>query len=365
MTDGSYRTLLRHRNIRIEAEYPPTELMQRAREITSRPRMSPEMDDRTFTELMKIRREIQDKGEDELIRQIAPSVIPGFNVLPNLKIARSSNQVWSNSVPVPLAPELLSTPLPLPRPKPDLAFGISEAAFNRNQLAAIGLLVHDQFGTSYAAPDQGLHFPFLNVEFKSQAKNGTLYVATNQAAGAGAIAMNGYLELMLRSFGLDSFNFNEPLFFSVTMDHKMACLNVHWVRNQAEIGQYSFHLDEVSMHPMDNANDVRDLVRAIKNILEEFSDTRLHNLHAALDEYRRRVLASAPPERQKRGNRALRNQAREVLAAGRKEDVFEEGEEEDAQSRPQPHGRSKRTATRRADIPTTNVRTRLMAATGL
>ncbi|KAL8728484.1 MAG: hypothetical protein Q9166_005382 [cf. Caloplaca sp. 2 TL-2023] len=365
VADANYRTSLRHRNVRIEAEYPLPELMQRAQEITQRPRMSPEMDDRTFKELMKIRREIQDKGEDELIRQIAPFVIPGFNTLPNSKLARSSNQVWSDSVPVPLAPELLSTPIPLPKPKPDLAFGNSEAAFNRNQLAAIGLLVHDQSGTSYAVPDQCLQFPFLNVEFKSQAKNGTLYIATNQAAGAGAIAMNGYLELMSRSFGLDSFDFNEPLFFSVTMDHKMACLNVHWIRNQAEIGQYSFHLDEVSTHPMDNANSVRDLVRAIKNILEECSDTRLHNLHIALDEYRRRVLAPAPPERQKRGKRAPRNQATGISAAGRREHVVEEGEVEEAQSRPQPHGRSKRTATRQADIPTANVRTRRMAATEL
>ena len=69
-------------------------------------------------------------------------------------------------------------------------FGYSEAAFTENQLAAIDLLVDDQFGQSYAVPDQKLRFPFLDIEFKSQAKNGTHFVATNQVAGAGAIVLS-------------------------------------------------------------------------------------------------------------------------------------------------------------------------------
>jgi hypothetical protein len=71
-----------------------------------------------------------------------------------------------------------------------------------------------------------LRFPFLDIEFKSQAKNGTHYVATNQAAGAGVIALNGTLELCERSFGAEGFDLNEPQFFSVTMDHQLACVNV-------------------------------------------------------------------------------------------------------------------------------------------
>ena len=82
----------------------------------------------------------------------------------------NADQPWFNSVPVPLDPDVLTNPLPLPKPKPDLAFGYSDTAFNHKQLLTIDLLIHDQFGRSYAVPDQKIRFPFLEIEFKSQAK---------------------------------------------------------------------------------------------------------------------------------------------------------------------------------------------------
>ncbi|KAL9126365.1 MAG: hypothetical protein Q9217_004567 [Psora testacea] len=203
----------------------------------------------------------------------------------------NSGQQWSNFVPLPLDPDVLIDPLPLPKPKPDLAFGYSEAAFNHKQLMTIDLLVDDQFGRSHAVPDQKLRFPFLDIEFKSQAKNGTHYVATNQVAGAGAIALNGNLELIRRSFGAERFDFDEPLFFSVTLDHQLACINVHYVRNPAEGGQYSFHVEGLSTHLLNDVNGLRALRRAIKNILDHGSDARLRKLCDALDAYRQRVIS--------------------------------------------------------------------------
>ena len=44
-------------------------------------------------------------------------------------------------------------------------------------------------------PDQKVRFPFLQIEFKSQAKIGTHYIETNQAAGTGAIALSGNMDL--------------------------------------------------------------------------------------------------------------------------------------------------------------------------
>jgi len=80
---------------------------------------------------------------------------------------------------LPQDPNVLTNPLPLPRPKPVLVFGYSEAAFTEKQLMTIDLLVDDQFGRNYAIPDQKLRFPFLDVEFKSQAKNGIYYIKIN------------------------------------------------------------------------------------------------------------------------------------------------------------------------------------------
>lgn len=289
--DTDYHQSLRYCNIFIEREDPPLELMRRAQRMISRPRVSPEMDDAAVVDLKNKARRLRDEAENVIAKQLAPHVIPEMDGVPDSRLAMNSDQPWSNSVPVPLDPSILINPLPLPKPKPDLVFGYSEVAFTRNQLGTIDLLVDDQFGRSHAVPDQKLRFPFLDVEFKSQAKNGTHYIATNQVAGAGAIALNGYLELIRRSFGVDSFDSDEPQFFSVTMDHELVRINVHWLSNPTEGGQYTFHVEGLSKHLLDDANGVRALRRAVKNILDYGSDARLRNLCDALDAYRQKFIS--------------------------------------------------------------------------
>jgi hypothetical protein len=303
VTDTDYRQSLRYRNIYIEREEAPTELMRRAHRIISHPRASPEMDDLTAQELRDTARRLQNEAEKELIQQLAPDIIPAMNRLPDQRLARNADQLWFKSVPIPLKPSILTNPLPLPRPKPDLAFGYSEAAFTENQLGAIDLLINDQFGRNYAVPDQKLRFPFLDIEFKSQAKNGTHYVATNQAAGAGAIALNGNMDLIQRSFGADSFDYDEPQFFSVTMDHELARINVHWLKAPVDGGQYSFHVESLLKHLLDDVKGLRAIIRAIKNILDYGTDARLRTLCAALDAYRETVIRdreAANPHRKRR-----------------------------------------------------------------
>ncbi|KAK5401673.1 hypothetical protein LTR06_011037 [Exophiala xenobiotica] len=301
--DTDYRQTLRYRNIYVEREKAPVELMRRAHRIISRSRTSPEMDDAAIQELKDTSRELQDEAEEEIIQQLAPQIIPSMKKIPDQRLARNADQLWCNSVPVPLDSSILTNPLPLPKPKPDLAFGYSEAAFTRNQLGTIDLLVDDQFGRSYAVPDQKVRFPFLEIEFKSQAKNGTHYIATNQAAGAGAIALNGYMDLMQRSYGMKKFDYEEPVYFSISMDHELARINVHYLRAPAEGGQHSFHVEGLSQHLLRDTNGIRALSRAIKNILDNGADARLRTLCEALDAYRETVIrnrnaANAQRERQ-------------------------------------------------------------------
>ncbi|KIW84475.1 hypothetical protein Z517_03725 [Fonsecaea pedrosoi CBS 271.37] len=272
--DTEYRQSLRYRNIYIERENPPPELMRRAQRIISRSRVSPEIDDATIEELKRTSRRLQDDTEDMIIKQLEVN----------------ADQLWCNAVPVSLNANVLTTPLPLPKPKPDLAFGYSQAAFTEKQLMTIDLLVDDQFGRSYAIPDQKVRFPFLEIEFTSQAKNGTHYIATNQAAGAGAIALNGNMDLTQRSFGMDKFDYEEPQYFSVTMDHQLACINVHWLGAPAEGGQHSFHVEGLSQHLLRDENGIRAVSRAIKNILDWGVDPWLRALCAALDAYRETVV---------------------------------------------------------------------------
>ncbi|RMZ75995.1 hypothetical protein DV738_g5151, partial [Chaetothyriales sp. CBS 135597] len=284
--DTDYRQSLRCRNIFIERENPPPELMRKAVRIISRSRTSPEIDDSTIEEVKQTSRRLQDEAEDKIIKQLVPDIIPSMKRIPDQRLEMNADQPWFNSVPIPLDASILTNPLPLPRPKPDLAFGYSETAFTRNQLGIIDLLIDDQFGRSYAIPDQKIRFPFLSIEFKSQAKNGTHYIATNQAAGAGAIALNGNLELMKRSLRMGNYEYEEPRFFSITMDHELARVNVHWVKAPAIGEQHSFHVEGLSQHLLRDGNGIRAVSRAIKNILDHCADARLRPLCEALDAYR-------------------------------------------------------------------------------
>lgn len=72
--------------------------------LTSFPKPSPEIDDTISQKL------------DDTAQSLA---------VPRQTFQRIQNQFWPNSVAVPLDPDLHAIPPPLPRPKPDLAFGYS------------------------------------------------------------------------------------------------------------------------------------------------------------------------------------------------------------------------------------------------
>ena len=303
--DLNYRHSLLCRNIFIQREDPPEEMMQRAKKLISRRRTSPEIDDDAAEELKKEARRCQDKAEDAIAERLAAHIIPAMKKFPDSRLKMSPGQQWYNSVLIPLNSNVLITPLPLPKPKPNLAYGYSEAAFDEKQLLTIDLLIDDQSGRSYASPDQVLQFPFLDVEFKSQAKNETLYMATNQVAGAGAIALNGYLELICRSFGAERFDFDEPHFFSVAMDQDFAHVNVHWIGKPAEGGQYSFHVERLSSHVLSESNGLRSLQRAIKNILDYGLNVRLRTVCEALDALRQNFISERQAVNTERDQRSI------------------------------------------------------------
>jgi Variant SH3 domain len=286
--DTDYWKSLGYRNIYIECEDPPVGLMKRAKEIITGSRSSPEVDEAAALEVKKTSRLLRTKNEENIIQELALSVIPGINGVPDPRLASSANQQWTNFVPIPLDLSILTDPLPLPRPKPDKAFGYSEKAFTRNQLATIDLLT-DPFKRSYATPDKELLFPFLDDEFKSQGKCGSHAIATNQAAGAGAVAMNGFMELTQRGLGLDTFDYDEPQFFSLSVDHSTVHVYVHWLRIGTEDRQLSFHMEELSQHNLRDLDGLRAVHRTVKNILDWGRKERLPAICKLLDTFRDEV----------------------------------------------------------------------------
>jgi hypothetical protein len=285
--DADYRESLGYRNIYINRKKPPTGLMRRAKEIVSGSRSSPEVDEAAAEEVKEISRELETKNEEDIIQQLAPSVIPGMNGVPDRILASSADQQWTNFVPVPLKPSVTTSPppLPLPRPKPDKAFGYSDKAFTENQLDTVRFLT-DPLGRSYATPDRGLLFPFLDDEFKSQGKGGSHVIATNQAAGAGAVAMIGLVELRRRGLGLNTIDYDEPQFFSLSVDHSTVHVYVHWLSVGAEDGQFSFHMEELSLYYLRDLDGLRTVHRTVKNILDWGRKERLQAIRKLLDAYR-------------------------------------------------------------------------------
>lgn len=290
---ANFRHLQEEYNILTERENPPTKVSERALEIISPANSSFEMDDATVEELKDDILKVAHKGEDEFIQKIVPRLIPAMNDFPDENLAAERNRTWDNSVAVPLDPVPLEIPHKLPRPRPDLVFGYSPAAFDRNQRMAMGSLVN-KVKQSYAKPRKTLAFPFLQVEHKARSTFGILYVAESQVAGGGAIAMNGLLELYRRISADTDIDMDIPQYFSLTLDQKFASLHVHWLSKNAENGAVVFNMRSISTYWLES-DDLKKLDQAVKNILDYGLRERLPKIREALDKYYQKIV----PDREK------------------------------------------------------------------
>ena len=70
-------------------------------------------------------------------------------------------------------------------PKPDTHFGYPTNQRSGWSYAQSNVITHPM-ARPYAQPARGNTFPFLKVEMKSEAADGTIYATENQAAGSGS-----------------------------------------------------------------------------------------------------------------------------------------------------------------------------------
>ena len=269
-------------NIHIMEESPPEKLLQNAKAIIFRDRDSPDIDDIEAKRLSTSARRVQNKGESDVAVQMGNMILPYLNTTLGLEV--QSDALWSNAAPLPPDPVALciKPPRPLSIPKPDRAFGYAVDRFTRMQRLTIDSLTN-HFGQNFAEPLPDLRFPSVDIEFKSQAKGGSLYVATNQAALAGAVALYGMLNSMDHELAVHEFDLNEPYFFSIVMDQLLARVCVHWVEKPTGKDQASFHLDVLASYVVDEATSIKALIRATRNIFDWALNERLTKLRNALD----------------------------------------------------------------------------------
>lgn len=323
--DATFRDSLEYRNVYINSEAPPVRLMRRAEEIIRRPRMSPEMDDAFALAVKDTAHCMETMEEERLVDNLVPMMIPRMRDLPSKKLATAGNTMWRNATPIPLDPSVRHNPLPLSSPKPDRIFGYSKTAFNKDRIRTIDLLI-DKSGRSYAIPDNEIRLPFFEVECKSQAKSGTHFIAMNQAANTGSVALHGYLELLRCSFGVEAIDYSEPQFFSLTIDQVYVQINVHWVSAGADNAQFSFHVGMLERYFLNRLDDIKAVRQAVKNILDYAVTDRLPRLCEALDAYREKFDAKADRVIPK-GNRPAEEQMERVEHVEHMEHVEQEEEQ--------------------------------------
>ena len=292
--DSDYRTDLVRYGIFIEVEDPPSELMVQAKSIVSRRCRSPELDNCKAEQVRKDLRGLHDCGQRELASYLMSTIIPSMDEPLASWLTQKSDLLSRSSVPIPFQPDHNFVPHPLPLPKLDLTFGFSENAFTREQLTTMDLFIDVIAGQDFAILANNIDFPFLTVEFKDQASGGTHFIASNQGAvaGAGAIALNGFLELMRRSFGIKDIESTEiidnsnPAYFSVTMDHTFAQIFVHWVSPPVErCPSYGLHVELLSQHILREATSLRAFRCSFKNIVDFAGGTHLQKICHGLDAY--------------------------------------------------------------------------------
>lgn len=240
------------------------------------------MDDATARELRLELLSVAKNTKAALVRKLGPRLFPAMKKVPDQTLAVETNRLWDQSVAIPLDPVPLQIPRKLPGPKPDLVFGYSQAAFDWNQQMAIELLVKE-LDKSYAMPAVDLTFLILQAEFEGWATDSTLYAAENQAASAGAIAMNGLLELYRHISAEADIDMDIPQYFSLTMGQRFASVNVHWLSRSAENGPISFHVGLISDYVLTDSNSLRAIHQTVKNILDYGVRKRLPRICAALD----------------------------------------------------------------------------------
>ncbi len=216
--DPKFRYFLRKRNIHINTTDASPELVKRAKEIITNEEFFPEMDDALAKKLEGTAWKLETETKMALISELITPLIPALGIVPYESLARSQNKTRSCAIDVPFDPEVAAIYPPLPKSKPDTIFGYSETAFNVDQLMASDYLI-PQPNQDYTMPDGTVRFPFLDLESKAQASGETHFIATNQVANAGAVAMGVTLESARRISAEGNIDFNEPQFFSISIDH--------------------------------------------------------------------------------------------------------------------------------------------------
>lgn len=263
----SYRDDLLRNKISIEPR--GSELLHSVKEygcqILHRARDSPELQQSQVESVMDTIYSLRNEDEDTIKSgymsiQLLPGAAPYQGV-----IKMGSNIPFDQAgLPhVPLAP-------PLSMPKPDQHYCLDRMSFTAEE----DVKQSSSVLRSHAKPSTAGCWPYFTVDFKSEARGGTFWVAENQNAGSGALCVNS-MEKLLSLVDVERTEI-DSISFSCNINAKYADIWIHYCRNQ------KFFSVELEHFQMSRAKDVVHFRNSFRNIVEFGFQDRLPQIKRIL-----------------------------------------------------------------------------------
>ncbi len=248
---ATYRSGLFHNNIIFEEAGAPARINEYALTVLGRKRDSPGLEESQLQDTLNSMRALADEDEDTIkAGYISTRLFPGAGQYPG-KIKVGSNIPFepSNLPHVPMAP-------PLPSPRPDQHYCLDSKSFTAEEDAKQSTSSLRQC----AKPSTAGCWPYFTVEFKSEARGGTFWVAENQNATSGALCVNSLEKLT--AFLDTQHTAVDTISFSCNVNAKNADIWVHYCENQR------FFSAELQHFHMRQAKDIIQFRTSIRNIIE-------------------------------------------------------------------------------------------------
>lgn len=160
-------------------------------------------------------------------------------------------------------------------------------------------------------------WPFLVVEFKASSRNGSLWVAENQAAGAGAVCVNSLKKLLELAPREEQQLITDSMAFSCVINSTQAAVWVHWMEHEvdADTGEKtdSFTSAELDLYNFKKPAGIVAFRSSIQNIIEWGLGERLSLIKDSLC----RLLPEVPRWQREEAETVAAQKRASILARGK------------------------------------------------
>lgn len=256
----------------------PEQITNMAHQVLHKPRTSPPLCDDQIEDLRSNLYETRDMKEDDARTKLQSTMFQSSTY---------SGRIVSTIQPalsVEGLPHQRYVPQPVVQPKPDLSYGYHKDVFTQPE----AYLQQTITLKPYPIPNTDYYWPFFHIEFTSQSRGGTHWVAENQNAGSGTLSVRS-METLLE-YAQDNpkrhHQVGDSVAFSCCIDSEYATLWLHWVdESHDREGDSPHYLSScLGTYVFRDTTRLLEFQNHTKNIIEHGLDQRLTNTKQALND---------------------------------------------------------------------------------